>query len=132
LPGPTSDRNELVYSEVAGSTQVMGITDLRPHPGRILTVLGAPIAFAIKGFLHLVADADAPDIYTGLKSHAGLWIAIHVVQLLLILLLAVAIYWLTDGLTSISPTHRGRARNAHRSPASRTSWSRPAPAGRLR
>ena len=43
----------------------MGITDLRPHPGRILTVFGAPIAFAITGFLHLLADGDAPDIYTG-------------------------------------------------------------------
>jgi hypothetical protein len=52
-----------------------GITDLRPHPGRILTVFGAPIAFAITGFLHLVADGDAPNICTGLKGHAGLWIA---------------------------------------------------------
>jgi hypothetical protein len=86
--------------EVTGSTQVMRVTDLRAHPGRILIVFGAPIAFAITGFLHLVADGDAPDIYTGLKGHAGLWIAIHVVQLLLILLLAVAIYWLIDGLTS--------------------------------
>jgi hypothetical protein len=25
---------------------------LRPHPGRILIVFGAPIAFAITGFLH--------------------------------------------------------------------------------
>ena len=33
------------------------------------------------------------------SGHAGLWIAIHVVQLLLILLLA-AVYWLTEGLTS--------------------------------
>jgi hypothetical protein len=72
----------------------MGITD--PPPGRILIVFGAPIAFTITGFLRLVADGDAPDIYTGLKGHAGLWIAIHVVQLLL----AVAIYWLIDGLTS--------------------------------
>jgi hypothetical protein len=78
----------------------MGITDLRAHPGRILIIFGAPIAFAITGFLHLVADGDVPDIYSGLKSQAGLWIAIHVVQLLLILLLAVAVYWLTEGLTS--------------------------------
>ena len=40
------------------------------------------------------------DIYTRLRDHAALWIAIHVVQLLLIMLLAVAIYWLTEGLTS--------------------------------
>ena len=46
--------------EVADSPQVMGITDLRAHPGRILIVFGAPIAFAVTGFLHLVADGDAP------------------------------------------------------------------------
>jgi hypothetical protein len=34
-----------------------------------------------------------------LRDHATLWIAIHIVQLLLILLLAVAVYWLTEGLT---------------------------------
>jgi hypothetical protein len=81
----------------------MGIAELRAHPGRILIVFGTPIAFAITGFLHLVADGDVPDIYSGLNGHAGLaglWIAIHVVQLLLILLLAVAVYWLTEGLTS--------------------------------
>ena len=32
----------------------------------------------------------------------------------------------------VSPTHRGRARSARRSRASRTSWSRSGPAGRLR
>jgi hypothetical protein len=78
----------------------MGITEPRAHPERILIVFGTPIAFAITGFLHLVADGDVPDIYSGLKGHADLWIAIHVVQLLLILLLAVAVYWLTEGLTS--------------------------------
>ena len=95
----TSHRHECT-GEVAGSIQVMGIAELRAHPGRILIVFGTPIAFAITGFLHLVADGDVPDIYSGLKGHAGLWIAIHVVQLLLILLLAVAVYWPTEGLTS--------------------------------
>ena len=66
----------------------------------MLIVFGTPIAFAITGFLHLVPESDAPDIYTGLTDHAGLWIAIHVAQLLLILLLAVAVYWLTAELTS--------------------------------
>jgi hypothetical protein len=36
----------------------------------------------------------------------------------------------SDG--GVSPTHRGRARSARRSRASRTSWSRSGPAGRLR
>jgi len=85
---------------VAASGQVMGITELRAHPVRMLVVCGAPIVFAVTGFLHLVPDAGAADIYTGLRNYAALWIAIHVAQLLLILLLAVAVYWLTEGLTS--------------------------------
>lgn len=66
----------------------------------MLVVFGTPIAFAVTGFLHLVPDAGAADIYTGLRDYAGLWVAIHVGQLLLILLLAVAVYWLTEGLSS--------------------------------
>ena len=37
-----------------------------------------------------------------------------------------------DSDCGISPTHRGRARSARRSRASRTSWSRSGPAGRPR
>jgi hypothetical protein len=59
----------------------------------MLVVCGAPIVFAVTGFLHLVPDAGAADIYTGLRDYAAPWIAIHVAQLLLILLLAVAVYW---------------------------------------
>src|SRR5215831_21418281 len=82
--------------------QVIGISGLRAHPLRMLVVFGTPVAFAITGFLHLVpwpAGTDV-EIYTRLRDHATLWIAIHVVQLLLILLLAVAVYWLAEGLTS--------------------------------
>jgi hypothetical protein len=81
--------------------QVMGITGLRAHPLRMLVVFGTPVAFAITGFLHLVPwpTGTEAEIYTRLRDHATLWIAIHVVQLLLILLLAVAVYWLTEGLT---------------------------------
>jgi hypothetical protein len=53
LPGLTSDRHDWCTGDVAGSTQVTRVTDLRAHPGRILIVFGAPIAFAITGFLHL-------------------------------------------------------------------------------
>jgi hypothetical protein len=85
---------------VHASGQIMSITELRTHPVRMLVVFGTPLTFAITGFLHLVPGGGAPDIYTSLRDHATLWIAIHVVQLVLILLLAVAVYWLTDGLTS--------------------------------
>jgi hypothetical protein len=98
--GLTSDRHELVYWRG-------GRLDRSHARYRSSSPPGADfdrIAFAITRFLHLIADGDTPDIYTGLKGHAGLWIAIHVVQLLLILLLAVAVCWLTDGLTSTAAT----------------------------
>jgi len=82
--------------------EVMSITGLRAHPLRMLVVFGTPVAFATTGFLHLVPwpAGSAIEAYTRLRDHATLWITIHVVQLLLILLLAVAVYWLTEGLTS--------------------------------
>src|SRR5215468_5581558 len=81
--------------------QVMRITELRAHPLRMLVVFGAPLAFATTGFLHEVAwpSGSVIEIYTKLRDHATLWVTIHIVQLLLILLLAVAVYWLTEGLT---------------------------------
>jgi hypothetical protein len=100
--GLTSDRHELVYWRGGRLDRSHALYRSSSPPGADFVVFGAPFAFAITGCLHLVADGDAPDIYTGLKGHAYLWIrstiAIHVVQLLL----AVAIYWLTDGLTSIA------------------------------
>src|SRR5215472_18024423 len=82
--------------------EVMSITGLRAHPLRMLVVFGTPVAFATTGFLHLVPwpAGSAIEAYTRLRDHAALWITLHVAQLLLILLLAVAIYWLTEGLTS--------------------------------
>jgi len=78
------------------------IIQLRTHPLRMLVVFGTPVAFAITGFLHLVPwpSGSELEVYTRLRDHATLWIAIHVVQLLLILLLAVAVSWLTEGLSS--------------------------------
>jgi hypothetical protein len=66
----------------------------------MLVVFGTPIAFAITGLLHLVPGGDSADIYSGLRDHAALWIGIHVLQLVLILLLGVVVFWLTDGLSS--------------------------------
>src|SRR5215831_19641673 len=83
--------------------QVMRIAGLRAHPLRMVVVFGTPVAFAATGLLQLFGlfpwPRSAIAIYTRLRDQATLWIAIHVVQLLLILLLAVAVYWLTEGLT---------------------------------
>jgi hypothetical protein len=69
--GPTSDRHELMYWRGGRLDASHALYRLRAHPGRILIVFGAPIGFAITGFLHLVAAGDAPEIYTGLKGHAA-------------------------------------------------------------
>ena len=56
LPGLTSDRHELVYWRGGRvDPSHAGYRSSSP-PGRILIVFGAPIAFAITEFLHLVAD----------------------------------------------------------------------------
>src|SRR5215510_13715442 len=77
------------------------INQLRAHPLRMLVVFGTPVAFATTGFLHLVPwpSGSELEVYTRLRDHATLWITIHLVQFLLILLLAVAVSWLTEGLS---------------------------------
>jgi len=87
-------------TDVATSQQVLKISELRTHPGRALVVFGAPIAFIVTGSLHVVAGRDTADMYLALHDHASVWIGIHVIQLALILLLAVAVYYLTEGMTS--------------------------------
>lgn len=79
--------------------ETLRIVDLRSHPGRTLVVYGTPIAFAITGMLHIVAGGDTTDDFAAIKDDATVWIGIHLVQLVLIPLLAIAVYWLTEGLT---------------------------------
>ena len=83
---------------VAGQRQVLRISELRSHPARMLVVFGAPTALLITGLLHVVAAGDH-NLYTAVGDQAPVWIGVHTVQLLLILLMAVAIYWFTEGLT---------------------------------
>jgi len=84
--------------------EIISITGLRAHPLRMLVVFGTPVAFAATGLLQLFGLVPWPhsaiEVYARYRDHAALWITLHVAQLLLILLLAVAIYWLTEGLTS--------------------------------
>src|SRR4029450_387707 len=115
----TSDPRDLVYWRRGRLDASHGHYRSSSPPGEDSDRIRSADRFAITGFLHLVGDGDATDIYTGLRSHAILWIAIHVVQLFLILLLAVAIYWLTDGFTSTA----ARVSRASLLPASSTAAS---------
>jgi lysylphosphatidylglycerol synthetase-like protein (DUF2156 family) len=67
---------------------------------RLLLLVGAPLAFAITGLFHLVpaSESTAGSDFDHLIPHSGLWIAIHVAQLVFICLLALAVAALTDGI----------------------------------
>jgi hypothetical protein len=67
---------------------------------RLLLLGGAPLAFAITGLLHLVpaSESTTGSDFDHLIPHSGLWITIHVVQLVIISLLALAVAVLTDGM----------------------------------
>src|SRR5512132_3750911 len=68
---------------------------------RLALLIGAPLAFAVTGTLHLV-PAYEPIVgsdFDHVVPHSSLWTAIHVVQLVIISLLALAVAVLTRGLS---------------------------------
>jgi hypothetical protein len=68
---------------------------------RLTLLIGAPLAFAITGTLHLVPafEPTAGSDFDHVVPHANLWTGIHVVQLVIISLLALAVAVLTRGLS---------------------------------
>jgi cytochrome bd-type quinol oxidase subunit 2 len=68
---------------------------------RLALLIGAPLAFAVTGTLHLV-PASGPTVgsdFDHVVPHSSLWTGIHVVQLVIISLLALAVAVLTQGLS---------------------------------
>jgi hypothetical protein len=73
---------------------------------RLVLFIGAPLAFAVTGALHLV-PASEPIVgsdFDHVVPHSSLWTAIHVVQLVIISLLALAVAMLTQGFTDPTAT----------------------------
>ena len=68
---------------------------------RLVLLIGAPLAFAVTGALHLVPASEpiAGSDFDHVVPHASLWTGIHVVQLVIISLLALAVAALTVGLS---------------------------------
>jgi cytochrome bd-type quinol oxidase subunit 2 len=68
---------------------------------RLALLIGAPLAFAITGTLHLVPASEpiAGSDFDHVVPHSTLWTSIHVVQLVIISLLALAVAALTQGLS---------------------------------
>jgi hypothetical protein len=73
---------------------------------RLALLIVAPLAFAVTGALHLVpaSEATAGSDFDHVVPHATLWIGIHVVQLMIISLLALAVAALTQGLSDPAAT----------------------------
>jgi hypothetical protein len=60
---------------------------------RLALLVGAPLAFAVTGLLHLVpaSETTAGSDFDHVVPHSGLWIGVHVIQLVIISLLALAV-----------------------------------------
>jgi hypothetical protein len=91
---------------------------------RLVLLIGAPLAFAIRGTLHLVPgyEPTAGSDFDHVVPHWSLWTGIHVLQLVIISLLAFAVATLTP---QPPPTRHDRRL---RGPARRywpTGWARP-------
>ena len=68
---------------------------------RLVLLIGAPLAFAVTGTLHLVpaSEPTAGSDFDHVVPHWSLWTSIHVLQLVIISLLALAVAALTSGLS---------------------------------
>ena len=68
---------------------------------RLVLLIGAPLAFAITGALHLVPASEpiAGSDFDHVVPHWSLWTGIHILQLVIISLLALAVALLTQGLS---------------------------------
>ena len=69
---------------------------------RLALLVVTPLAFAATGMLHLVpaSDATVGSDFDRLVPHSQLWIGIHITQLVIISLLALAVAALSRGLPS--------------------------------
>ena len=68
---------------------------------RLVLLIGAPLAFAVTGTLHLVpaSEPTAGSDFDHVVPHWSLLTSIHVLQLVIISLLALAVAALTSGLS---------------------------------
>jgi hypothetical protein len=76
---------------------------------RLALLIGAPLAFAVTGTLHLVpaSGSTVGSDFDHVVPHSSLWTGIHVVQLVIISLLALAVAVLTQGLSDPGRSYPG-------------------------
>jgi hypothetical protein len=71
---------------------------------RTTVVLGSPLLMAVSSVLHPHPPFSQPGMLDFLRPRLSLWMTVHLVQLLLIFLLGLALWFLTEGLASRAAT----------------------------
>jgi hypothetical protein len=67
-------------------------------------LFGAPALMAMSSVLHPLAPFMGPGVLEFLRPRLGLWMGVHVVQLFLVLLLGLAVWFLSEGLSGRAAT----------------------------
>jgi hypothetical protein len=71
---------------------------------RDAVLFGAPTLMAVSSVLHPLPPFMSPGMLKFLRPRLSLWLGIHLVQVVLVLLLGLAIWFLTEGLSSRAAT----------------------------
>jgi hypothetical protein len=67
---------------------------------RDAVLFGAPTLMAVSSVLHPLPPFMSPGMLEFLRPRLSLWLGIHLVQVVLVLLLGLAIWFLTEGLSN--------------------------------
>ena len=71
---------------------------------RTAVVLGSPLLMAVSSVIHPHPPFSQPGMLDFLRPRLSLWMTVHLVQVLLIFLLGLALWFLTEGLASRAAT----------------------------
>jgi hypothetical protein len=71
---------------------------------RTAVLLGAPLLMAVSSVLHPHPPLRAPGMLAFLRPRASVWMDVHLAQLVLVLLLGIALWLLTEGLDGRAAT----------------------------
>ncbi len=71
---------------------------------RRAVLLGAPLLMAVSSLIHPHPPFREPGMLAFLRPRVSVWMGVHLVQLLLVLLLGIALWLLTEGLAGRAAT----------------------------
>jgi len=71
---------------------------------RTAVLLGSPLLMAVSSVIHPHPPFNQPGMFEFLRPRLSLWMGVHFAQLLLVFLLGLALWFLTEGLVSRAAT----------------------------